>query len=339
MLLQHGADSNKQDIDGNTPVHIAASDDHLVDCLQLLLNQRGAAGALKLDERNYDGMAALHIAVSASNLKSVQLLVANGADVNVHETKRGRSALHLAIKGQAKEILRFLLENTNVEINKQSYDGNTALHLAIGAELDEICAMLMGHGADPDIRNYLHFIPAESELSDDEDEKETEQEEEVADQDEEIEDVGQSSFDLAKSHPPILEILHSNSSLQYKSIEPVTSVNLKSELLNDNKNCSQVVDSGIDLTATKECSEELDPVVIENLAKLLDNPNRQWETLAKSLNIFSGMSAILEKQASPTGYILTNLDVWDLTPQVVLEKLDELHLKEAAAILKDCIGQ
>ena len=56
-------------------------------------------------------MTALHIAVSASNLKSVQLLVANGADVNVHETKRGRSALHLAIKGQAKEILRFLLEN------------------------------------------------------------------------------------------------------------------------------------------------------------------------------------------------------------------------------------
>ena len=55
MLLQHGADSNKQDIDGNTPVHIAASDDHLVDCLQLLLNQRGPAGALKLDERNYDG--------------------------------------------------------------------------------------------------------------------------------------------------------------------------------------------------------------------------------------------------------------------------------------------
>ena len=164
---------------------------------------------------------------------------------------------------------------TNVEINKQSYDGNTALHLAIGAELDEICAMLMGHGADPDIRNYLHFIPAESELSEDEDEKETEQEEEVANQDEEIEDVGQSSFDLAKSHPPvkkdkhvkyisvevlmkdlqILEILHSNSSLQYKSIEPVTSVNLKSELLNDNKNCSQVVDSGIDLMATKECSE------------------------------------------------------------------------------------
>jgi hypothetical protein len=43
------------------------------------------------------------------NVKSVELLLAKGADVNCHETKRGRSPLHIAVKKQSEEIVTLLL--------------------------------------------------------------------------------------------------------------------------------------------------------------------------------------------------------------------------------------
>ncbi len=43
------------------------------------------------------------------NVKSVELLLAKGADVNCHETKRGRSALHIAVKKQSEEMVTLLL--------------------------------------------------------------------------------------------------------------------------------------------------------------------------------------------------------------------------------------
>lgn len=43
------------------------------------------------------------------NVKSIELLLAKGADVNCHETKRGRSALHIAVKKQSEEIVALLL--------------------------------------------------------------------------------------------------------------------------------------------------------------------------------------------------------------------------------------
>ncbi len=42
-----------------------------------------------------------------------------------------------------------------MNVNLQSYDGSTALHLAVMDELDGMCALLMKHGADPTILNYV----------------------------------------------------------------------------------------------------------------------------------------------------------------------------------------
>jgi ankyrin repeat protein len=59
------------------------------------------------------GLTPLHIAVNASNMKAVEILLAKGADVNCHETKRGRSALHLAVKKQAKDLISLLLRSVS----------------------------------------------------------------------------------------------------------------------------------------------------------------------------------------------------------------------------------
>ena len=57
LLLQNGANPNIANSNGDTPLHLAAMDRHLVDCLQLLLNTSGRKTiyALNLDVRNYAG--------------------------------------------------------------------------------------------------------------------------------------------------------------------------------------------------------------------------------------------------------------------------------------------
>ena len=57
LLLQSGANPGLVDANGNTPIHLAAMDKHLIDCLRLLLNSFmwKPAHMLKLNTRNYAG--------------------------------------------------------------------------------------------------------------------------------------------------------------------------------------------------------------------------------------------------------------------------------------------
>lgn len=58
LLLQNGANPNMADANGNTPLHLASMDQHLIDCLQLILNtspRRKSTHALNLNARNYAG--------------------------------------------------------------------------------------------------------------------------------------------------------------------------------------------------------------------------------------------------------------------------------------------
>jgi len=53
----------------------------------------------------------------------------------------------------------------------------------------------------------------------------------------------------------------------------------------------------------------LDSGIINELATLLDGPDKKWEMLADSLNLLSSMRSVFDKQTSPASYLLTNLDV------------------------------
>jgi hypothetical protein len=48
------------------------------------------------------------------------------------------------------------------------------------------------------------------------------------------------------------------------------------------------------------------------LADILDSPNKEWEKLADSLDLLLSMRSVLDKQQSPTTYLLSNMDVSQL---------------------------
>jgi hypothetical protein len=110
------------------------------------------------------------------------------------------------------------------------------------------------------------------------------------------------------------------------------SVPLDESEIPENYNRSKILDSGIDLMASKDLSKgrcylfgywqlthelskifhfqiDLDKTVIEAMAKVLDASN-DWERLVDTLDIgLSSMRGVFDKQSSPTSYLLRNLDV------------------------------
>jgi hypothetical protein len=58
---------------------------------------------------------------------------------------------------------------------------------------------------------------------------------------------------------------------------------------------------------------ELDKRIISELADILDSPNKEWEKLADSLDLLLSMQSVLDKQESPTTYLLSNMDVSNRT--------------------------
>lgn len=83
-----------------------------------------------------NGRTPLHIAVQNGNLKIVEILITNGADVNA-KTPEGDSVLHFAIENFYTrwddvyfEIVKYLATD-DADINAYAQDGDTALHKAI----------------------------------------------------------------------------------------------------------------------------------------------------------------------------------------------------------------
>lgn len=187
LLLDYGADVNAADLDGNTPLILAAADPDILE----LIAARGA----KIDAANGYGQTALLRSAGRLNVRGVRFLVGRGADVNC-KTIRGMTPLHRAIRNSpgagfsappnvgfssppmmqspsaltfsdqvvadtpeirrrrfaaAVEITRLLL-NAGAAVNTRSVDGNSPLMEAVGHP-PEIAALLLERGADPNYTN------------------------------------------------------------------------------------------------------------------------------------------------------------------------------------------
>ena len=122
LLLEAGADIDKANCSGMTPLHLSALCGH-VDCLQLLLE----AGA-ETDKAALGGDVALHGAASQGRLDCLRLLLEAGADKNKGDAM-GRTPLHLAAYFGRLDCLQLLLE-AGADKDKGNTIGDTPLHQA-----------------------------------------------------------------------------------------------------------------------------------------------------------------------------------------------------------------
>ena len=132
FLLTHGADPNKKNTVGSTPLHLAVSLNN-INIVQLLLT-RGADP----NKKSTVGFTPLHLAVNRNNKEIVQRLLDHGADPNI-QNNYGATPLHLAAIHNTinMDIVQLLLDhdaNLNIRNNHgftcQDYLNQNQPHVA-----------------------------------------------------------------------------------------------------------------------------------------------------------------------------------------------------------------
>jgi hypothetical protein len=112
------------------------------------------ASGFSPDTKDKKGIPLLNISARNGHLKTLELLLSSGAQVNSIAEDRGSTALFDSAMGRHKELVAALIE-AGADTNIQSKEGQTALVVVVGAGDEEIVEMLVKAGADPDIEDSL----------------------------------------------------------------------------------------------------------------------------------------------------------------------------------------
>lgn len=140
LPMANGVDVNCQDIEGNTPLIVAASHGH-VGVVQKLLGQANISPNLAPN----NGSTALIYAVRRGDEAMVRLLITcSGLDVNV-QPPEGRTALMWAVKGRRQDLVSILLSHTEIDVNLESSAGETPLIAATSENDESIVKLLLSH--------------------------------------------------------------------------------------------------------------------------------------------------------------------------------------------------
>lgn len=153
LVMERGARVIVRELGGSqlTSLHQALS------CHQGTLVRSLLAKGAFANELDFYGVTALHVAAIYNDHESIELLVANGADLEARLDEGVRddmeqTALHLAVEENYQAVVRELLK-TGADIGAQDAMGRTALHLAADLKDESLVKMLLRNGAPLDIED------------------------------------------------------------------------------------------------------------------------------------------------------------------------------------------
>ena len=169
-VLEKGCDPNKQDIEGDTPLHdaIAKCNDEAVDILLSrpninlnLVNKRGfnpftfaalkdhayaveqllvkRPGIMKITLS--DGKSALHIAAINDHRKVASILITKGKANASFKDNMGTTPLHLACHEAYFDMAKLFIQN-GADVNIQDKDGDNALHITLCVHRQQLPGLL-----------------------------------------------------------------------------------------------------------------------------------------------------------------------------------------------------
>ncbi|XP_062455437.1 ankycorbin isoform X2 [Rhea pennata] len=154
IMVTHGADVTAQDGAGHSALHLAAKNSH-PDCIKRLLQCKCPA-----DSTDNSGKTALHYAAACGCLQVVQLLCEHKCPINIKDLD-GNIPLLLAVQNGHTEVCKYLVDH-GADINTRDKNGRTALMVACEAGSLSIVEALLRKGADVSLvdvfgQNALHY--------------------------------------------------------------------------------------------------------------------------------------------------------------------------------------
>uniref|UniRef100_A0A8C3JLH1 Retinoic acid induced 14 n=1 Tax=Calidris pygmaea TaxID=425635 RepID=A0A8C3JLH1_9CHAR len=154
IMVTHGADVTAQDGAGHSALHLAAKNSH-PDCIKRLLQSKCPA-----DNTDNSGKTALHYAAACGCLQAVQLLCEHKCPINVKDLD-GNIPLLLAVQSGHTEVCKYLLDH-GADINTRDKNGRTALMVACEAGNLNVVEAFLRKGADVSLvdvfgQNALHY--------------------------------------------------------------------------------------------------------------------------------------------------------------------------------------
>ena len=152
ILLKHGADVNKRDVNDWSPIHSAAADGQL-DAMKILLENGAHA-----DQVNRTGYRPIHLATETGQTEAIKMLLDVGNVDIESKTIDGDSALTLAAKHMRWDLVKNLTL-WGADANYGGRYGSTALHWAASRGHSEVLKFLLERGANVESVNKLKCRP------------------------------------------------------------------------------------------------------------------------------------------------------------------------------------
>jgi uncharacterized protein len=151
QLLAAGADPNRPDAKGQTPLTLALRDEALQAAAALI-----AHTAVQIDTPNTSNETPLMMACLRGQLALARQLVARGAAIN----RAGWTPLHYAATGPGTAVVAWLLEQ-EAAIDAPSPNRSTPLMMAARYGAIDSAELLLARGANPKLRNDRGLTAAE----------------------------------------------------------------------------------------------------------------------------------------------------------------------------------
>uniref|UniRef100_A0A6C0B378 Uncharacterized protein n=1 Tax=viral metagenome TaxID=1070528 RepID=A0A6C0B378_9ZZZZ len=138
----------------------ACSEGNLIETRTLL--EEDIDHLIDINRQDDEGNTALNFASHNGFTEIANLLIENGADLNMSNKKNTLFPLAAAIYFERRDIAKMLISAEGINVNAQLARGSSALHLACQKGYIDIVELLLNKGANVNIRNRSGETPLQT---------------------------------------------------------------------------------------------------------------------------------------------------------------------------------